>query len=355
MRTTTGRRRAAAAGLLLVVLTGCGSAPPASTAAPTRTTAAPTTSAAPTSTARAHPSANLGGAERTSASPTPSRGGPAATTPPPAPSTRCGAPPSSPGGPDPWGGCWPGPGNTGVPAGTALTRYTGKCDLRTDNAVIEAKIVDCGGMLVYATNVVIKRSKLIGIIKTNSPGASIRIEDSEIDGGDDQSEAVGLDNVTLLRSEVIGDQHSVHCGSNCTVIDSWLHAQHDGKAADWHQNAFITNGGGDHLLRHNTMQCRGGCTADVGLIPDGDIQRVTVDRNLLMASPDAAYCAYGGGNSGNKPGTASSIVYTDNVFQRGAANKCATYGPVTYFDTSAPGNVWSGNVWDKGGPVPAAN
>jgi hypothetical protein len=27
---------------------------------------------------------------------------------------------------------------------------------------------------------------------------------------------------------------------------------------------------------------------------------------------------------------------------------------VTYFDSTAPGNVWSGNVWDDtGAPVPA--
>jgi len=220
--------------------------------------------------------------------------------------------------------------------------------------VVEAKIVRCG-MLVYAANVVIRRSRVLGIVKTNSPGASVRIEDSDIDGGDDQSEAVGTDNVTLLRSEVVGDQHSVHCGDNCTVVDSWLHDQHDGKAAGWHQNAFITNGGSDHLLRHNALQCRGGCTADIGLIPDDDIARVTVDRNLLLASPDSAYCAYGGGSSGNKPGSASSIVYTDNVFQRGASGTCATYGPVTYFDSGAAGNVWRGNAWDRGGEVAPAD
>jgi hypothetical protein len=221
--------------------------------------------------------------------------------------------------------------------------------------VIDAKLVDCGGMLVYGANLVIRRSTVIGFVKTNSARASVRIEDSEVDGRDDQSEAIGMSNVTVLRSNVHGNQHGVHCEINCTVIDSWLHDQYDGKAAGWHQNAFITNGGSDQLLRHNTVQCRGGCTADVGLIPDDDISRVTVDRNLFEASPDSAYCAYGGGNSGNKPGTASAIVYTDNVFQRGPTGKCATYGPVTYFDAGAAGNRWSGNLWGDGAFVAPEN
>jgi hypothetical protein len=360
-RTLTGRGRRAvtAAGVLLVLpLAGCGSSAPAPVAASAAPSGGPAITSSPTpgGTARADPSDNLAGPlAPPTPQPTRSRSAPAGAPVPTGPRAKCGAAAGTPGGADPWGGCWPGPGTTGVPAGTALSAYTGPCDLRTAGVVIDAKIVDCGGMLVYAANVVIRRSKVVGIVKTNSGGASLRIEDSEIDGQDDQSEAIGMNNVTVLRTDVRGDQHSVHCGDSCTVIDSWLHDQHDGKAAGWHQNAFITNGGGNHLLRHNTLQCVGGCTADIGLIPDADIAHVTVERNLLLASPDSAYCAYGGGNSGNKPGRASFIVYTGNVFQRGAKGTCATYGPVTYFDTGAPGNTWTGNVWDAGGAVPPAN
>lgn len=48
-----------------------------------------------------------------------------------------------PSGADPWGGCFPGPNNTGVPAGTQLTAYTGSCVITTPNTVIDKKIVDC--------------------------------------------------------------------------------------------------------------------------------------------------------------------------------------------------------------------
>jgi hypothetical protein len=283
-------------------------------------------------------------------SPAPSRSGPRARR-----SGACPAAPDTPGGADPWGGCWPGPGNTGVPAGTALAPYSGPCDIRANNVVIEAKIVNCGGMLVYGSNLTIRKSKVFGFVKTNSGSASMLIEDSEIDGQDDHSEALGIDNVTVIRSNIHGDQHSVHCGDGCTIRDSWLHDQHDGAAEGWHQNAFITNGGSNHLLRHNSLNCRGGCTADLALIPDDDISGVTVDRNLLVASPDSAYCVYGGGNSGNKPGRSDHVVYTDNVFQRGPNGKCATYGPVTYFDPAAAGNRWVGNEWADGTSIAPEN
>lgn len=355
VRSRRRRARAAAAAFLVFGVAGCGSGGDGSVAAPS--TARPAASATPGRTPDQGVDARggLGAGAKRPATPTASgkpRSTPTAST---APRAACAAAPNTPGGADPWGGCWPGSGNTGVPAGTSLTKYTGSCDIRRDDVVIDGKIVDCGGMLVYGANLVIRRSKLVGIVKTNSDRASLRIEDSEVDGRDDQSEAIGMNNVTVLRSNVYGDQHSVHCGANCTVIDSWLHDQYDGKAAGWHQNAFITNGGSGHLLRHNSLHCRGGCTADVALIPDDDISDVTVDRNLLVASPDAAYCAYGGGHSGNKPGSTSSIVYSDNVFQRGAKGGCATYGPVTYFDTGAPGNRWIGNVWASGGSVAPEN
>ena len=56
---------------------------------------------------------------------------------------------NAPGGPDPWGGCWPGPQNTGYPKGlpgdtrtpVTLTNYTGPQEIKTCGAVIENKIV----------------------------------------------------------------------------------------------------------------------------------------------------------------------------------------------------------------------
>lgn len=275
----------------------------------------------------------------------------------------CQAPANTPGGPDGLGGCFPGAFNTGYPHGlpgdtrtpVTLTNYTGLCDIRTDNLVIDSKLLNCGGMLVYAKNVTIKNSKIVGPILTNADDASLTITDTEVDGSSDHSQTTGDGNLTLLRINAYGNQHEVHCSYNCSVQDSWLHDNYDGGALGWHENGFITNGGADFTIRHNSVYCTGGCTGDITLIPDDNVTNMTIDRNLLVASPSSAFCLYPSSNHPGKPGTVQQIKVTNNVFQHGSNNKCATYGPIAGWDTpnSNPGtdgygNVWSGNKWDDG-------
>ena len=112
---------------------------------------------------------------------------------------------------------------------------------------------------------------------------------------------------------------------------------------------------------HNTLACDaaddsngGGCSAD--LTGYGDFRTVldnTIDRNLFVASAKGlSFCSYGGSSSG-KPYSSGvrNIVFPDNVFQRGTTGQCARYGPIADFSTSAPGNVWTNNVWDDGAPL----
>jgi hypothetical protein len=47
------------------------------------------------------------------------------------------------------------------------------------------------------------------------------------------------------------------------------------------------------------------------------------------------------------------VTFTNNRFGREVYPGCGFYGPVTYFDSSAPGNVWSGNKWVDGTTVSA--
>ena len=44
-----------------------------------------------------------------------------------------------------------------------------------------------------------------------------------------------------------------------------------------------------------------------------------------------------------------NITFTNNHFGRKFEQNCAVLGPVTYWDASQPGMVWSGNVWDDTG------
>jgi hypothetical protein len=250
---------------------------------------------------------------------------------------------------------WPGGGNTGVPAGVQLAPYTVPgCTIST-NTTLDAKLITGCGTISIRAKVAFTRSKIVGQVICDYCNGSLTIVDSEVDGGTIKGAAVSNTNVTVLRSNIHGAAASVQCGSHCTVTDSWLHGQYMPRGADWHDDAFITNGGTDMTLTHNTIACdegTGACSGDVFLA--ADFERVTNDNvtgNLLVADANVQYCTYGGSNRLG----ADHIVYRDNVFQRGANRLCGRYGPVTIFDPNVAGNVWQNNRWDTGELVPPSN
>lgn len=249
--------------------------------------------------------------------------------------------------------------DTGVPAGTALTPYQGPCTITDADVVIEAMSIDCS-LDIEAAGVVIRNSLLNGVIDIEDPGASVTVEDSEIDGGTIYRAAVGYRNITIRRANIHGAQHGVNCADNCVIEDSYIHDQYVPDDDDWHIQPFLSNGASTVRLRHNTLSCTaannsvgGGCTADISIFgdfsPNSDF---LIEDNLLQASESVGYCAYGGTDAGKDYGDqVSGIRFVDNVFERGSSGLCGYAGPVTSFDLEAPGNIWSGNVFDDGSPV----
>jgi hypothetical protein len=60
-------------------------------------------------------------------------------------------------------------------------------------------------------------------------------------------------------------------------------------------------------------------------------------------------CAYGGSSQGKPYSSgARDIRFVSNVFVRGSSGRCGNLGAVFAFDSSGPGNDWSGNTWDDG-------
>lgn len=274
-----------------------------------------------------------------------------------------GAEPSPSGSPAPSqpspGAGFPNAANTGVPAGVELTDYAGPCDFRTAGQVVDGKRVTCGGIQVYAENVTFRNSVINSAIMTSGAGASVTVEDSNVNAGETSWGAVGGSNLTVKRSEITGGQHSVRCGSNCRVEDSYLHSQYNDPNDSYHNNAFLSNGGSGMLLRHNTVFCSpilnandGGCTADISFFGDFEaITDVTVDANYFQAT-DGGYCGTFGYNPGKPFGAnPTSIVVTNNVFERGATGRCGAFGPVTGYLETGAGNVWSNNTWVDGGTI----
>lgn len=255
---------------------------------------------------------------------------------------------------------WPDAGNTGVPAGTALTAYTGPCTITVADTVLDAKTIACD-LEIQAPRVVISRSRITGAVNTPdslTTTASFTLTDSEVayptvtNAGRTQ---VGAVNFTVLRSEITGGNRGVYCRKNCELRDSWVH----GTVVTGTLHASAVRMSQDATIVHNTLHCDvqdagdAGCSAN--LTGYGDFEPVRdnlVQGNLFKATPGGA-CAYGG-SSGGKPftGDTQGIVFRDNTFERGPGGKCGSYFPITDFDPGAPGNLWTGNVWADGGTVP---
>jgi hypothetical protein len=292
----------------------------------------------------------------------------------------CSAAANTPGGSDGRGGCFPGPGNVGIPAGTQLTTYTGPCIITVANTVIDAKDVQCsGGLEIRANNVTISRSRIRDSVHgQEATGVAFTITDSLLDGAQVNNGGYacvncGVDgwNTTVIRTEIIHTNRGVFCMRGCTVRDSWIHGTNldtrpcpqppyntcpHASAVRVEQNANLI---------HNTLDCSFtgpfnddlGCSAAISGYPDfAPIHDNTIDGNLIVSNNiGVGFCAYGGGTA-NKPFStdplnATNIVFQNNVFQRGANGKCGTYGAVTDFVSGRTGNVWLNNRWDNGTAV----
>jgi hypothetical protein len=266
---------------------------------------------------------------------------------------------NTPGGSDGTGGCWPYAGNTGVPQGTTLGKYAGPCTLTTGTVLIDGKdATACGILAIKDAKVEIKNS-IVPVIDRTVGSGSVDIHDSDARGPGWSGGVLWGSNVTARRVHVTGGQHSVHCESNCTIEDCWLHDQEAPNGSATHNNAFISNGGSTMVVRHNSLFCSpkdngagGGCTADASVFGDfAPVVDVTFERNLFVATPSGGYCGTFGHNPQKTYGAnPKNVAVTGNVFQRGPSTKCGVYGPATSF-LAANGNTFVNNRFDDGTAV----
>ncbi|WP_344812791.1 DUF4082 domain-containing protein [Microlunatus aurantiacus] len=297
---------------------------------------------------------------------------PEPTTPPtstPLPTATPSAPPTSPPRPTasptitsgptttpaPPSGGWPNAANTGVPAGTTLSPYTGPCTIATANVVIDARTVNCT-LQIQAPGVRITRSLINGGVDVRSAasGSSFTITDSEVRIGDNLNTGLMRANFHANRVEITGGRRSVYCETNCVIENSWVHGQGGDPAGQAHFSGIRMSQ--NTTIRHNTITCDGrrlppasGCSA--GLTGYGDfapVQNNLIENNIFYGGTSTV-CAYGG-SSQSKPysSRASNIRFINNVFVRGASGRCGNLGAIFSFDSTAPGNSWVGNTWDDG-------
>ena len=223
------------------------------------------------------------------------------------------------------------------------------------NVTIDAKKIT-GNLTVSGTGVTISRSSITGTIGVAS-GGSLNLTDSFIDAGDQPNTGLGEGNFSALRVHIIGGNRSINCDSNCTVRDSYVHGQYSDETGVAHESG-IRMGSGATIV-HNTIACDaptiGGAGCSAGLTGYGDFGPVTnnlIQNNWFKETRSGGTCAYGG-SSGGKPYSddAHDVRFIDNVFERGESGNCGIWFAITDFDVNAPGNVFTGNVWDDGGVV----
>jgi hypothetical protein len=299
--------------------------------------------------------------------------------------------PNQPDGPDPWGGCWPGPASTGYPKGlpgdtrtpVTLTNYTGPTTIRSCGVVIDSKTVN-SDLLIEAGNgthvketpcVTIKNSFVKGVIFAEQDSfGPVLITDTEVrPDGLSWWENIGRNNIFVYRVNSHGSQGVIKCGSHCEAKDNWVHGMQVG--GEYHYNSFGGNEANQFHIEHNYATCGdweginsnagndAGCSAVIGFYGDfGPIQNITIKRNYLESAFDigaqnfrqAGYCINPGYYPGKPYPAPSNMAITENIFGRGLSGKCAIYGPSNSLNaTGQPnGNVWSGNMYTDGVVIP---
>lgn len=249
---------------------------------------------------------------------------------------------------------------TGVPDGVSL-RQSGSLEVTEDGAVVENLLIVDGDIEVWADDVTIRNVRITsssedllwGILQ-RSGHSGLVVEDSEIFGGEGGHVAAGITNhggmITIRRVEIYHVSDAVNTETGL-LADSYLHSP--AHVAGDHNDMVQANGGavGGHGLRivGNTIINDRSQTGAISLFDNfSAVRDVVIERNFLAGG---GYTIYGGGTreGGSDP---TDIVIRDNVFSREIFDDGGFYGPVAHFDRSAPGNVWSGNVWhEDGSPV----
>lgn len=254
---------------------------------------------------------------------------------------------------------WPNASNTGPDPDLVLSTWIGSCIINTSGMVVDRKIMKCSQVVINASHVTIKNSIIeagvsgISAVVINA-GPTI-IEDTEVRVGVNSS---GLDgaNFTATRVEVSGGNRGGYC-SQCTIQDSWIHGGRATGSA--HASGLRANQYSNFI--HNTIICDipgSFCSADLTGYPDfAPTMYWTITNNFFGPAVGSYYCAYGGNTAGkthsNDANNATYIQFRDNVFARGTKGTCAAPvtgkgTPITDYNKSKVGWVWSGNKYEDG-------
>lgn len=272
----------------------------------------------------------------------------ATATPTPRPTSTPALPPPAAGGsnptptppsvPAPPKGEWPGPQNTGVPVGTALTAVGGM-RVTTPNQVLDSLDIS-GQVVIDAPGVVIKNSRIHGTA-SDAYGVyvvtgSVTVTDSEIFGF---ANAIAFTDWTAIRVNIHGTtQDGAKLGDNTLLQDSWIHDLTP-EAGAHSDGAQLQDGAVNVAVKHNyidSSSASGGFgNSALFIAPDlgpSTVGPLTITGNYLNGGNYTIYIVDGA----NGKFVIGNISVTNNSF-----GHTARYGPSS---TNVP-FVQSGNIW----------
>lgn len=244
------------------------------------------------------------------------------------------------GGGDVCDGERPGPTNTGVPEGVALTP-SGSITVEEDGAVIEGLDIE-GSITILADDVTIRHVRLRSydyypIRYFDEDNRGLVVEDSEIEGlSEDVTAAISFAHYTARRLNVHGMADGFKANEDVLIEDCWIHDL--GNYPDQHNDGVQSTGGKGVTIRHCDIS-----GASNAAVQTGDEGVATEDLTVECS------WLYGGGYTLNIRGEGATVPVNtrilDNRFGRDSA-----YGPWTIDD---PDPTIEGNVYDDDGePIP---
>lgn len=244
---------------------------------------------------------------------------------------------------------YPNATNTGVPAGTTLTNYTGPNIITAAGTIIDSKRIT-SGLDIQANNVTIRNclfevNSAFFIVLSNNGNTGLVIQDTEFNGMNNTSgdSAIGGDNFSVIRCHIHGVVDGIKAGSNTVVRDSYIHdlAVFSGS----HNDGIQCLGTTSLQIIHNTIISPDGATSAIILSTGSadNMRNVLINDNLLGGG---AFTVYGGYQEGaDQLSKVSNIQITNNVFTTQVFPNSGAFGPLT---SVSPPVVVTGNTWYDG-------
>jgi hypothetical protein len=274
------------------------------------------------------------------------------------------------------GACgYPDASTAGVPAGTTLQTVPGQVTSGpgwtyssktqtlsvTGAHAVLAGLSITGNVNITAAGVTLKNDKItasgdFGVSLRHTSG--VTIENSTIAGTDTTTGRVAsaVDDVygdstgaVIQNNDISAFKTGIQLSAGL-ITGNYLHDP--GYLAGDHTNGIFVGGGTAPLtISGNTILNNLGQTDAINLDSGAAGQPVTnktITGNYLTGG---SYTIYGGASLGN---TTSAITVQNNRFGQAYYPKSGQFGPGAYFNASATGSSWTGNVWDTTAqPVPA--